>query len=128
MSDAVKANGKPKNYLNETYGIKSWLLTLDHKRIGILYLITMTAFFLVGGTFASVIRLELMTPKGDLVEAETFNKMFTMHGVVMIFFFLIPSIPAALGNFSRIQAISRNTPPCGLPRPSCTSRTMQRAT
>ncbi|SVB51565.1 uncharacterized protein METZ01_LOCUS204419, partial [marine metagenome] len=99
MSDAVKANGEPKNYLNETYGIKSWLLTLDHKRIGILYLITLTAFFLVGGIFASVIRLELMTPKGDLVEAETFNKMFTMHGVVMIFFFLIPSIPAALGNF-----------------------------
>ena len=99
MSDVVKANGEPKNYLNHTYGIKSWLLTLDHKRIGIMYLITMTAFFLVGGLFAAGIRLELMTPKGDVFEAGTYNKMFTMHGVVMIFFFLIPSIPAALGNF-----------------------------
>ena len=99
MSDAAIANGASKNYLNETYGLKSWLLSLDHKRIGIMYLITMTAFFLVGGVFASMIRLELMTPEGDMFEAETYNKLFTMHGVVMIFFFLIPSIPAALGNF-----------------------------
>ena len=99
MSHAVSANGEPRNYLNETYGIKSWLLTLDHKRIGILYLITLAVFFLVGSMFASLIRFELMTPKGDLVEAETYNKLFTMHGVVMIFFFLIPSIPAVLGNF-----------------------------
>ena len=99
MSHAVSPNGEPRNYLNETYGIKSWLLTLDHKRIGILYLITLAVFFLVGSMFASLIRFELMTPKGDLVEAETYNKLFTMHGVVMIFFFLIPSIPAVLGNF-----------------------------
>ena len=99
MSHAISANGEPRNYLNETYGIKSWLLTLDHKRIGILYLITLAVFFLVGSMFASLIRFELMTPKGDLVEAETYNKLFTMHGVVMIFFFLIPSIPAVLGNF-----------------------------
>ena len=99
MSHAISANGEPRNYLNETYGIKSWLLTLDHKRIGILYLITLAIFFLVGSMFASLIRFELMTPKGDLVEAETYNKLFTMHGVVMIFFFLIPSIPAVLGNF-----------------------------
>ena len=99
MSHAISANGEPRNYLNETYGIKSWLLTLDHKRIGILYLITLAVFFLAGSMFASLIRFELMTPKGDLVEAETYNKLFTMHGVVMIFFFLIPSIPAVLGNF-----------------------------
>jgi cytochrome c oxidase subunit 1 len=99
MSHAASANGEPRNYLNETYGIKSWLLTLDHKRIGILYLITLAVFFLAGSLFASMIRFELMTPKGDLVEAETYNKLFTMHGVVMIFFFLIPSIPAVLGNF-----------------------------
>ncbi|MEE3233747.1 MAG: cbb3-type cytochrome c oxidase subunit I [Candidatus Latescibacterota bacterium] len=89
----------PKNYLNETYGLKSWLLSLDHKRIGIMYLITISAFFILGGIFASFIRIELLTPKGDLFEAETYNRIFTMHGVVMIFFFLIPSIPAVLGNF-----------------------------
>ena len=88
-----------KTYLNETYGVKSWLFTLDHKRIGILYLITIAAFFAAGGIFASLIRLELATPQGDVFEAETYNKLFTMHGVVMIFFFLIPSIPAVLGNF-----------------------------
>lgn len=87
------------NYLNHTYGLKSWLLTLDHKRIGLLYLITTTVFFVIGGIFASLIRLELMTPEGDLLEADTYNKMFTMHGVAMIFFFLIPSVPAVLGNF-----------------------------
>jgi len=87
------------NYLNHEYGIKSWLLTLDHKRIGILYLITTTMFFALGGLFAGLIRLELMTPEGDLFQADTYNKLFTMHGVAMIFFFLIPSVPAVLGNF-----------------------------
>ena len=96
---AEKSNGRPSNYLNAEYGIKSWLLTMDHKRVGILYLVVLTVFFLIGGLFASLIRLELLTPKGDLVEAETFNKLFTMHGVAMIFFFLIPSVPAVLGNF-----------------------------
>ena len=90
---------EPENYLNCTYGIRSWLLTLDHKRIGILYLVTITLFFILGGIFATLIRIELMTPAGDLVESETYNKLFTMHGVVMIFFFLIPSVPAVLGNF-----------------------------
>jgi cytochrome c oxidase subunit 1 len=87
------------NYLNISYLARSWFLTLDHKRIGILYLISITAFFFVGGAFATLIRLELMTPEGDLVKAETYNKLFTMHGIVMIFFFLVPSIPAVMGNF-----------------------------
>ena len=87
------------NYLNVRYGIKSWLLTLDHKRVGILYLIMTTVFFMVGGLFASLIRLELLTPQGDVFESDTYNKLFTMHGVAMIFFFLIPSVPAVLGNF-----------------------------
>jgi cytochrome c oxidase subunit I len=91
--------GDEVNYLNNEYGIKSWLLTLDHKRIGLLYLIMTTVFFVIGGIFASLIRVELMTPEGDLLEADTYNKMFTMHGVAMIFFFLIPSVPAVLGNF-----------------------------
>jgi len=97
MSDA-SAERRP-HYLNVNYGLKSWLLTTDHKRIAWLYLIGVTFFFFVGGLFATLIRLELLTPQGDLVQAETYNKLFTMHGVTMIFFFLIPSIPAVLGNF-----------------------------
>ncbi|MCC6393071.1 MAG: cbb3-type cytochrome c oxidase subunit I [Bryobacterales bacterium] len=87
------------NYLTNGWSWKSWLLTTDHKRIAILYLISITFFFLLGGAFAAAIRLELLTPQGDLFEAQTYNKLFTMHGVIMIFFFLIPSVPATLGNF-----------------------------
>jgi cytochrome c oxidase subunit 1 len=88
-----------EHYLNVDYGVKSWLLTTDHKRIALLYLVSITLFFFVGGFFAVLIRLELLTPQGDLFQAETYNKLFTMHGVMMIFFFLIPSVPAVLGNF-----------------------------
>jgi len=88
-----------KNYLNAENGLKSWLLTQDHKRIAILYLLSVTVFFIVGGLFAALIRLELTTPAGDMLDSNTYNKVFTAHGVVMIFFFLIPSIPAILGNF-----------------------------
>jgi cytochrome c oxidase subunit 1 len=87
------------DYLNVHYGIRSWLLTQDHKRIALLYLASITLMFFIGGAFAVVLRLELATPKGDLVPADTYNKLFTMHGIVMLFFFLIPSIPATLGNF-----------------------------
>jgi len=79
--------------------IRSWLLTTDHKRIALLYLISVTVFFFIGGVFATMIRIHLLTPDGVLVTPETYNKLFTMHGVAMIFFFLIPSIPAVLGNF-----------------------------
>jgi cytochrome c oxidase subunit 1 len=87
------------NYLTHEYGVKSWLLTRDHKRIGILYLAAISFFFFLGGIFATIIRLELLTPPGDLVSAQTYNKLFTLHGVIMIFLFMIPSIPATLGNF-----------------------------
>src|SRR5687768_8948191 len=87
------------NYLNAVYGLKSWLLTKDHKRIALLYLGSITVFFFLGGAFAVLIRLELLTPPGDLMMAETYNRMFTMHGIMMVFFFLIPAIPAVLGNF-----------------------------
>ncbi len=87
------------NYLNAEYGWKSWLLTTDHKRIAILYLISITVMFMIGAFFAAMIRIELVTPEGDLVTSDTYNKLFTMHGIVMVFFFLIPSIPATLGNF-----------------------------
>ena len=88
-----------EHYLNATYGIRSWLLTTDHKRIALLYLASVTFFFMLGGIFAFIIRLNLLTPQGNLVSPETYNRLFTMHGVAMIFFFLVPSIPAVLGNF-----------------------------
>ena len=87
------------HYLNASYGLKSWLLTKDHKRIALLYLGTITLFFALGGLLATMIRIELLTPPGDLVSSDTYNKLFTMHGVVMVFLFLVPSIPATLGNF-----------------------------
>src|SRR5439155_17620986 len=92
-------SGERKNYLNAEYGIRSWLFTTDHKRIALLYLISITAFFFIGGFAALLIRLELLTPAGDLMSADMYNKAFTMHGQIMVFFFLIPSIPAVLGNF-----------------------------
>ena len=88
-----------ENYLNIAYGVKSWLLTTDHKRIALLYLASITLFFFLGGLFALLIRLELLTPAGDLVSSDTYNKLFTLHGTIMVWFFLIPSIPAVLGNF-----------------------------
>ena len=87
------------NYLNAEYGLKSWLLTRDHKRIALLYLGSISFFFIIGGIYAMLIRLELLTPQGDLLQSTTYNKVFTQHGIVMVFFFLIPSIPATLGNF-----------------------------
>ena len=89
----------PKTFLNSGLTLRSWLLTLDHKRIAILYLISITIFFLFGGAAAAIFRVDLMTPGADVVQSETYNKLFTMHGIVMIFFFLIPSIPAVMGNF-----------------------------
>src|SRR6202171_1626375 len=87
------------NCLNAEYGWKSWLFTKDHKRIAILYIISITVMFFLGGIFAGLIRFELLTPQGDMVNSDTYNKFFTMHGIIMVFFFLIPSIPATLGNF-----------------------------
>ncbi len=87
------------NYLVAGASWRSWLVTLDHKRIGILYTITITLLFLIGGTAAALIRLDLLTPNSEVVSVETYNKLFTIHGVIMVWFFLIPSIPATLGNF-----------------------------
>ncbi len=98
--DAMNIADEPKvNYLTNGFSLRSWLLTKDHKRIAIMYLITVSAFFLIGGLYAATIRLELLTPQSDLLESGTYNRVFTQHGVVMVFFFLIPVIPAILGNF-----------------------------
>ena len=99
MSETVTTPARRKNYLNAEYGIKSWLLTKDHKRIAILYLVSVTFFFMLGGIMAAFLRLELATPLGDMVEPDTYNRLFTAHGVLMVFLFLIPAIPAVLGNF-----------------------------
>jgi len=88
-----------RNYLNNEYGLKSWLLTLDHKRIAILYMLSTSFFFVIGGTMAALIRLNLLTPGGELVSADTYNKLFSIHGLIMVFFFLVPVAPAVLGNF-----------------------------
>ncbi len=101
--DAKNLDGmteEPKvNYLTNGYSLKSWLLTKDHKRIAIMYLISVSVFFFIGGLYAASIRLELLTPASDLLDSATYNKVFTQHGIIMIFFFLIPAIPAILGNF-----------------------------
>ena len=87
------------NYITSPKGLMSWLTTLDHKRIGIMYLWAVLGAFLLGGIFALLLRIELLTPKETIMTAETYNKVFTLHGVIMVFLFIIPSIPAALGNF-----------------------------
>lgn len=87
------------NYLTAGYTLRSWLLTVDHKRIAMLYLFSVTFFFVIGGILALLIRLELMTPKGDLVSSDVYNRLFTQHGIIMIFLFLIPAIPGVFGNF-----------------------------
>src|SRR3954466_15100412 len=96
----IAAATADQNYLNEGGStLKSWLLTTDHKRIGLLYLFSIIVFFFIAAVAAGIMRLELLTPKGDLVLSETYNKLFTLHGVLMVWFFLIPSIPNVLGNF-----------------------------
>src|ERR1051326_277888 len=96
---SAQVSESERDYLNVAYGVGSGLLTTDHKRIGLLYMVSLTLMFFVGGFMAVLMRLELLTPPGDLVTSDTYNKLFTMHGVIMVWFFLIPSIPAVLGNF-----------------------------
>src|SRR4051812_21259636 len=87
------------NYLTADYRLRSWFFTTDHKRVAILYFVGITLFFFIGGAAATMIRLELLTPEADLVTADVYNRLFTVHGIVMVWFFLIPSIPSTLGNF-----------------------------
>ncbi|HWD90917.1 MAG TPA: cytochrome c oxidase subunit I [Verrucomicrobiae bacterium] len=90
----------PKNYFTEGgHTLKSWLLTTDHKRIGLLYLYSLLVYFTIAAIAAALMRMELITPAGDMVTSDTYNKLFTIHGTLMVWFFLIPSIPAVLGNF-----------------------------
>jgi cytochrome c oxidase subunit I len=92
-----------KNYLNENTSLWDWMTTVDHKRIGLMYLVGSLTFFLIGGIFALLVRLILLTPQhkmfGIVIDAETYNKFFTLHGAIMVFLFIIPSIPGSLTNF-----------------------------
>ncbi|TVR29665.1 MAG: cytochrome c oxidase subunit I [Balneolaceae bacterium] len=88
-----------KHYLNEETGIWAWMTTVDHKKIGLMYLASLAFFFFVGGMLALVLRTELLTPARSFMDADVYNQIFTLHGAIMVFFFLVPSVPAALGNF-----------------------------
>jgi cytochrome c oxidase subunit 1 len=109
MSTAVDtANGVPHapdaahggNYLTAKKGLWSWIVTLDHKRIGLMYLGSVLLFFLVAGVLALLVRTELMTAKGDFfTTGDGYNKIFTLHGAIMVFLFIIPAVPASIGNF-----------------------------
>ena len=96
---SVVAPATPVSYLDAGHSLRSWLLTRDHKRIALLYLVSITAFFALGGIAATLMRLELLTPASDLLAPDTYNRMFTLHGTVMVWFFLIPAVPTVLGNF-----------------------------
>ena len=99
MTQKNPAADRSPSYLADEHGLRTWLLTTDHKRIAILYLIGVTAFFFLGSLAAGLVRIELVTPEGDLLSPDGYNRTFTLHGVVMVWFFLIPSIPAVFGNF-----------------------------
>jgi cytochrome c oxidase subunit 1 len=88
-----------KNYLTDPPGWSSWLTTTDHKRIAILYMVTLTLLFFIGGAAATLIRINLISPRGSIVSAEMYNRLFTTHGIIMVWFFLVPVIPTVLGNF-----------------------------
>ncbi len=90
---------QPDNYLTHSSGIMSWIATLDHKRIGVMYLVSILAAFLLGGVYAVLIRTELIAPGQTIMDQDTYNQAFTMHGAVMTFMVIIPGIPAAIGNF-----------------------------
>ena len=96
---SITIDSRRVSYLTEESTIRSWLLTTDHKRIALLYFASITAFFFLGGGAAALMRLNLLTPGGAIVSHETYNRLFTMHGVVMVWFFLVPAIPVTLGNF-----------------------------
>jgi cytochrome c oxidase subunit 1 len=98
MPPAPSATGEP-DYLRAERGVLSWLLTKDHKRIAVMYYAAIVVFLILGGLFALVIRLELLTPERTLIDATTYNRMFTLHGVTMVWLFLLPGIPSIFGNF-----------------------------
>jgi cytochrome c oxidase subunit I len=103
MTDAAIADAavetQPASYLGAGHTLLSWLTTTDHKRIAVLYAISITFFFFIGGIAIALVRLELMTPQGLFLTSDAYNRLFSLHGIIMVWFFLVPSIPATMGNF-----------------------------
>jgi hypothetical protein len=103
MTNAVVADTavetSPGSYLAAGHTLLSWLTTTDHKRIAILYAVSITLFFFIGGIAIALVRLELMTPQGLFLTSDAYNRLFSLHGIIMVWFFLVPSIPATMGNF-----------------------------
>src|SRR5438105_11384812 len=91
--------GPPLNYINVATTTMSWLNTRDHKRVGVMFLFFVTLSLFLGGAFALILRAELLTPDRTILSAQAYNRLFTLHGIVMIFLFLVPAIPSAFGNF-----------------------------
>jgi cytochrome c oxidase subunit I len=98
-ADPLGAGALGRDYLRADRGVLSWLLTKDHKRIALMFYVGVLVFLMVGGVFALVLRTELLTPEKTFINAMTYNQMFTLHGVVMVWLFMIPAIPAVFGNF-----------------------------
>jgi cytochrome c oxidase subunit I len=96
---APVAEAGRKSYLDEGHTVMSWLTTTDHKRIAILYALSITVFFFIGGVAIGIVRLELLSPQGNFLTSDAYNRLFTLHGIIMVWFFLVPSIPATMGNF-----------------------------
>jgi len=99
MADDVAVKSFYQESTNKYTGILSWLLTKDHKRIGLMYMIAILTFFVVGVIIGVLMRLELIAPGRTIMDAQTYNTLFTLHGVIMIFLFIIPGLPAIFGNF-----------------------------
>ena len=95
----MSAHHENINYLKASHGLKNWLITVDHKRIGMMYLASILTFFIAGGTFAFLFRMELWSPLKEFLTPDQYNQFFTLHGVIMVFLVVVPGIPAALGNF-----------------------------
>jgi len=118
MSDVVLAGELPfpprPDYLRAGSTLASWLTTTDHKRIAILYALTITVFFFMGGAAITAVRLELFVPNGWFLSSDTYNRLFSFHGIIMVWFFLVPSIPNTFGNF--LMPLMIGAPDVAFPR------------
>jgi cytochrome c oxidase subunit 1 len=99
-ADSALAGASPApSYLTDGTTVMSWLNTRDHKRVGVMFLVAVIVAFFMGGLFALSLRMKLLQPGPYLMDALSYNRLFTLHGVTMVWLFLIPAIPSAFGNF-----------------------------
>jgi cytochrome c oxidase subunit I len=99
LHEGIAVPHEQESYLSDGVSLRSWFLTTDHKRIAILYMVSITMFFFIGGAAAALMRYNLLLPEGAIASPETYNRLFTMHGIIMVWFFLVPAVPVTLGNF-----------------------------